>query len=317
MCGRGRGRLPARAPGFPGRLRPADGAATGRRRSGGAPLLTHALAPAVHPALPPGEVRVADRGVWAYAPLALRVQAGGHAVRRVGARQLGACTPGRPCVRPGVRRPLAVKGRPRLRGLPALGAQAPRVSWVHPQPSPAWRARETLAALPEAGGPREVRARLGTPGVRPRPITPVPPRLAAAGGPAALAGRPCAGASQAHAAEGGVARPTGARGAEGTDGVRPRLPPGPQGHGPIRHPSTHRRGAAQLLGCAAGARRAEPQEAVRGLARQPCTPPSGGAARQEAAAQARPVHDHTPAGPASAGGTARAQRFTSCHSSKT
>jgi hypothetical protein len=46
---------------------------------------------------------------------------GGHAVRRVGARQLMDVTPGRPFVMLGVRRTVAVKGLPRSRWLPALG----------------------------------------------------------------------------------------------------------------------------------------------------------------------------------------------------
>jgi hypothetical protein len=43
----------------------------------------------------------------------------------------------------------------------------------------------------------------------------------------------------------------------------------------------------------------------------------GGAACQEAATQELPVHDQTPAGTASAVGTAKAQRLASCHSRKT
>jgi hypothetical protein len=60
-----------------------------------APLLTHDLArgPAVHPASPPGDLLVADRGLCSDAPLALLVQAGVHAVWRVWARQLVDCTP--------------------------------------------------------------------------------------------------------------------------------------------------------------------------------------------------------------------------------
>jgi hypothetical protein len=51
-----------------------------------APLLTHDLArvQAVHPSLPPGDMLMADRGLCSYAHLALLVQAGVHAVLRVG-----------------------------------------------------------------------------------------------------------------------------------------------------------------------------------------------------------------------------------------
>ncbi|HEX2277464.1 MAG TPA: transposase, partial [Candidatus Tectomicrobia bacterium] len=71
-----------------------------------APLLTHDLAqvPQVHPLLAPGDVLVADRGLCSYAHLALLVQAGVHAVLRVGARQIVDFTPGRPFVKPSVRR---------------------------------------------------------------------------------------------------------------------------------------------------------------------------------------------------------------------
>jgi hypothetical protein len=90
-----------------------------------APLLTHDLAQvqAVHPTLQPGDVLVADRGLCSYAHLALLVQAGVHAVLRVGARQIVDFTPGRPFVKPSVRRTPAVKDLPRSRWLKALGVQ--------------------------------------------------------------------------------------------------------------------------------------------------------------------------------------------------
>jgi DNA-binding transcriptional LysR family regulator len=67
---------------------------------------THDLAQvqAVHPSLHPGDVLMADRGLCAYAHLALLAQAGMHAVPRVGARQLVDFTPGRSFIRPSVRR---------------------------------------------------------------------------------------------------------------------------------------------------------------------------------------------------------------------
>jgi hypothetical protein len=143
-----------------------------------APLLTHELAPgqAVHPRLQPGDVLVADRGLCSYAHRALLVQAGVHAVRRVGARRIVDFTPGLPVVKPRVRRTSAVKGVPRSRWLQALGAHDPLVSWVKPTTWPLWLARETLAALPESLL-REVRDHLGTPGFRTRQITLVTTRL--------------------------------------------------------------------------------------------------------------------------------------------
>ena len=138
-----------------------------------APLLTHDLAQvqAVHSTLQPGDVLVADRGLCSYAHLALLVQAGVHAVWRVGARQLVDFTPGRPFVQPSVRRTPAVKGIPRSRWLKALGVQDQLVAWLKPKTCPSWLTREALAALPEVLVLREVRYHLGTPGFRTRQIT--------------------------------------------------------------------------------------------------------------------------------------------------
>ena len=109
-----------------------------------APLLTHDRAPvqAVQPSVHAGDVLVADRGLCSYAPLALLVQAGVHAVLRLGARQIVDFTPGRPFVTPGVRRTSAVKGVPRSRWLKALGLQDPLVTWFTPNTCPSWLTRE-------------------------------------------------------------------------------------------------------------------------------------------------------------------------------
>jgi hypothetical protein len=138
-----------------------------------APLLTHDLAQVqqVHPMLAPGDVLVADRGLCSYAHLALLVQASVHAVLRVGARQIVDFTPGRPFVRPSVRRTPAVKGIPRSRWLRALGVHDQLVAWLKPKTCPAWLTRETLLALPDSLVLREVRYHLRTPGFRPRQIT--------------------------------------------------------------------------------------------------------------------------------------------------
>jgi hypothetical protein len=138
-----------------------------------APLLTHDLAQVqqVHPLLEPGDVLVADRGVCSYAHLALLVQAGVHAVRRVGARQMVDVTPGRPFVRPSVRRTPVVKGVPRSRWLKALGVHDQLVAWLKPKTCPAWLTRDALAALPETLVLREVRYYIDRPGFRTRQIT--------------------------------------------------------------------------------------------------------------------------------------------------
>jgi hypothetical protein len=147
-----------------------------------APLLTHDLAQvqAVHPALHPGDVLVADRGLCSYAHLALLVRAGVHAVLRVGARQIVDFTPGRPFVRPSVRRTSAVKGVPRSRGLKVLGVHDQLVAWLKPKTCPSWLTREALAALPETLELREVRYHIDTPGFRTRQVTLVTTLLDAA-----------------------------------------------------------------------------------------------------------------------------------------
>jgi hypothetical protein len=114
---------------------------------------------------------VAARGRCSEAQLARLAQAGRPAVRRGGARQLVDFTPGRPVVKPRVRRTPAVQGRPRARWLAALGGHDQRVRWWTPQTCPAWRTRAALAALPAARVRREARDHLGRPGCRTRPVT--------------------------------------------------------------------------------------------------------------------------------------------------
>jgi hypothetical protein len=110
-----------------------------------APLLPHDLAHvrAVHSSLQVGDVLVADRGWCASAPLALLVQAGVHAGRRVSARQLVEFTPGRPFVQPSVRRTPAVNGLPRSRWLTALGVDDQLVAWLNPTTCPSGLTQET------------------------------------------------------------------------------------------------------------------------------------------------------------------------------
>jgi hypothetical protein len=138
-----------------------------------APLLTHDLAhvQAVHPSLQPGDVLVADRGLGSYAHLAPLAPAGRHAVLRVGARQIVDFTPGRPFVKPSVRRTPAVKGIPRSRWLAALGVHDHLVLRLKPKTCPAWLTREALAALPDSLVRREARYHLGRPGFRTRQVT--------------------------------------------------------------------------------------------------------------------------------------------------
>ena len=144
-----------------------------------APRLAHDLArvQAVHPSLQPGDILVADRGLCSYVHRALLVQASVHAVLRVGARQIVDFTPGRPFVRPSVRRTPAVKGIPRSPWLKMLGVHDQLVAWLKPKTCPSWLAKETLAALPDSLVLREVRYHIDTPEFRCRQITLVTTRL--------------------------------------------------------------------------------------------------------------------------------------------
>jgi hypothetical protein len=116
-------------------------------------------------------VLVGDRGLCSYAHLARLAQAGVHAVLRVGGPQIVDFTPGRPFVRPSVRRTPAVKGVPRSRWLKSLGVQDQLVEWLKPTTCPSWLTREALAARPETLVLREVRYHTSRPGFRTRQIT--------------------------------------------------------------------------------------------------------------------------------------------------
>ena len=135
--------------------------------------------------------------------------------------------------------------------------------------------------------------------------------------PPALVGRHLPGSAQHASAEGCPARPHGARRVAGMHGLGPRRSPGPSGEVPIRHPAPSRRGAAQLSGCAAGARHAQSWHATNSVDGAPRTPPSGGAAGQEATPPELPVDAQPSAGPAAAVDTACAHRFTEGHSTLT
>jgi Transposase DDE domain len=137
------------------------------------PLNTHALSRVqkIHPALAAGDGLVADRGLSSYAHIALLVQAGVHALMRVGARQIVDFTPHRPFVMPGTRRTPAIKGLPRSLWILAYGQQDQRVEWFKPKPCPPWLDQETFAALPSSLVLREVRYQVSQCGFRSRQIT--------------------------------------------------------------------------------------------------------------------------------------------------
>jgi hypothetical protein len=137
------------------------------------PLNTHELSRVqqIHPAMAPGDVLVTDRGLSSYAPIALLVQAGLHALMRVGARQIVDFTPHRPFVMPGTRRTPQIKGLPRSRWIMAHGQQDQRVEWFKPKTCPPWLDQETFEALPASLILRELRYQVSQPGFRSRLIT--------------------------------------------------------------------------------------------------------------------------------------------------
>jgi Transposase DDE domain len=137
------------------------------------PLNTHELARVqqIHPAMEPGDVLVTDRGLSSYAHMALLVQAGLHALMRVGARQIVDFTPHRPFVMPGTRRTPQIKGLPRSRWIMAHGQQDQRVEWFKPKTCPPWLDQETFETLPASLILRELRYQMSQPGFRSRLIT--------------------------------------------------------------------------------------------------------------------------------------------------
>jgi hypothetical protein len=138
-----------------------------------APLLTHDLAHVqnVHPALAPGDVLVADRGLCSYAHIALLVQRGVHAVFRIGSRQMVDFTPHRPFVMPATRRSAAIKGRPRSRWISAFSTDDQLVEWFKPRTCPPWLSPDALEALPPSLVVRELRYDVTRRGFRSRQIT--------------------------------------------------------------------------------------------------------------------------------------------------
>src|SRR6266850_5853828 len=138
-----------------------------------APLLTHDLAHVqnVHPALAPGDVLVADRGLCSYAHLAMLGHRGVHAVFRIGSRQIVDFTPHRPFVMPATRRSAAIKGLPRSRWISAFSKDDQLVEWFKPRTCPPWLSPDALAALPPSLVVRELRYEVTQRGFRSRQIT--------------------------------------------------------------------------------------------------------------------------------------------------
>jgi hypothetical protein len=137
-----------------------------------APLRTHDLSEDVrlHPEWRSGDVLVADRGFCSYAPLALLVQAGVHAVFRMHQKQIVDCTPGRSHVEP-AKRGKGHKGQPRSGWLQQLGKHDQRVHWLNPLAGPPWMDEEQFAHLPDRLEVRELQYQVQRKGFRVTKIT--------------------------------------------------------------------------------------------------------------------------------------------------
>lgn len=136
------------------------------------PLLTHDLArtPEVHPEMKPGDVLVADRAFCSYVHMTLLLQAGMHAVLRVGRRNID-FTPNRTFVFPSTRRDKRSKGKARSRLIKTLGEKDQVVDWFKTREPPPWLSEERFASLPGSIRVRELRYRVEQRGYRTQEVT--------------------------------------------------------------------------------------------------------------------------------------------------
>jgi Transposase DDE domain len=138
-----------------------------------APLRTHDMSQviALHPALQPGDVLVADRGFCSYAHIALLVQGGVHVVFRVHQRLIVDFTPGRSHVSPMQANRKGQQGKPRSRWCATLGACDQLVEWLKPLDGPNWMDEAQFAQLPDDLAVRELRYQVQRKGFRVKTIT--------------------------------------------------------------------------------------------------------------------------------------------------
>jgi hypothetical protein len=138
-----------------------------------APLRPHDLSQvvALHPALQPGDVRVADRGFCAYAHIALLVPSGVHGVFRVHQKLSVDFAPGRPHVSPRQANRKGLPGKPRSRWCATLGACDQLVEWLKPLKGPDWMDEAQFAQLPDDLTVRELRYQVQRQGFRVKTIT--------------------------------------------------------------------------------------------------------------------------------------------------
>jgi hypothetical protein len=197
------------------------------------------------------------------------------------------------------------------------------VTWLTPQTCPSWFAKETLAALPETLVLREARYQIGPSGFRIRQVPLVtmlldPERYPVTDLAELYRQRWPFESSLAHLKTTMQMEVLRCKTVPGVlkeltvfalvdNLVRLVMRPSAT----LQHTAVERISFVEAL---RWLERVRYGHAVSGGDREPCAPPSGGAAGQEAATQKFPLHDHTPAGAASAVIPARVQEPTSCHS---
>jgi hypothetical protein len=133
------------------------------------PLRSHDLAhaAALHPALRPGDVLVGDRAFSSYAHLALCRRRGLHGLFRVHQKQIVSFR----CHRRHQTAREPAPGQPTSRWLRRLGHRDQLVEYVKPAARPEWMSAEEWQRLPQTLVVREVRYRVGVPGVRTKEVT--------------------------------------------------------------------------------------------------------------------------------------------------
>jgi hypothetical protein len=136
------------------------------------PLHTHDMshAAALHPELRAGDVLVGDRAFGTYAHLALCRQRQVHGLFRAHQKQIISFRRGRP------HQPLRgasaeQRGLPTSRWLQRLGRRDQLVEYSKPTQRPDWMTPQQWEQLPPSMVVRELRYRIGVPGVRTREVT--------------------------------------------------------------------------------------------------------------------------------------------------
>ncbi len=137
-----------------------------------APMRTHDMSQAAHLAceLKPGDLVLGDRGLGAYAHVAILLARGNHGVFRMHHQRYVDFTPGRPLPTK-LSYAANPKGLPHSLWLRSNGELDQVVIWYKGKQKPDWMTAEEFAELPAEITVRELRYRVDVPGFRVRVIT--------------------------------------------------------------------------------------------------------------------------------------------------